>query len=286
MAGLIMNTRSTAATMREQVKGEVAEFKQQSGFTPSLVIVSIGEDTATYDYIRVVTRNATQVGIRAYAHILPLDISPAELEEHLAGLNKDERVQAISLQTPLPPQLKLTEVARWLDPSKDVEGLHPLNVGYLTEGLPLLAPPPAVGAMKLLSLYNINPAGRTAVVVGRNAIIGKPLAALLMAANATVTLCHRQTPHLNHFSRQADILVVGAQQPDLIKGEMVKPGAVVIDFGINYVNQTVRKVVGDVEFESVHQVAGAITPMPGGTGPLTVIALMQNTLKAALLQAR
>lgn len=288
MPSIIMDTRTTAATLRGQVKNDVADFKQREGFTPSLVIVSVGEDAAIYDYIRVVTRNATQVGVRAYAHILPADIDPAELKEHLTGLNQDSRVHAISLQTPLPAHLNLREVATWLDPYKDVEGLHPLNAGYVTEGMPLLAPPPALGAMKLLSLYNINPAGRLAVVVGRNAIIGKPIAAMLTAANATVIVCHRQTPYLGHFSRQADILVVGAQQPELINGEMIKPGAVVVDFGINYVGQAgadgKRRVVGDVDFDTAQRIASAITPMPGGTGPLTVIALLQNTLKAATLK--
>lgn len=288
MPSIIMDTRTTAATMREQVKSDVAEFKEKSGVTPSLVIVSVGEDASIYDYIRVVTRNATQVGIRAYAHILPGDIDPAELKEHLTSLNQDRRIQAISLQTPLPAQLNLREVATWLDPYKDVEGLHPLNAGYVTDGTPLLAPPPALGAMKLLSLYNINPSGRIAVVVGRNAIIGKPIAAMLTAADATVIVCHRQTPYLGHFTRQADLLVVGAQQPGLITGEMIKPGAVVIDFGINYAGQAgtdgKRRVVGDVDFATAQRIASAITPMPGGTGPLTVIALLQNTLKAALVK--
>jgi methylenetetrahydrofolate dehydrogenase (NADP+)/methenyltetrahydrofolate cyclohydrolase len=288
MPSIIMDTRTTAATMREQIKSDVAEFKKARGFTPSLVLVSVGEDPAIYDYIRVVTRNATQVGIRSYANILPGDISPAELREHLTILNQDKRIQAISLQTPLPAQLNLLEVSKWLDPLKDVEGLHPLNAGYVTEGRAMLAPPPALGAMKLLSLYNFNPAGRIAVVIGRNAIIGKPIAAMLTTANATVTICHRQTPYLGHFSRQADLLVVGAQQPGLVTGEMIKPGAVVIDFGINYVGQAgadgKRAVVGDVEFSAAQRIASAITPMPGGTGPLTVIALLQNVLKAANFQ--
>jgi methylenetetrahydrofolate dehydrogenase (NADP+)/methenyltetrahydrofolate cyclohydrolase len=284
MPALILDTRTTAATIREEVKANVAEFKQANGYAPGLVLVSIGEDLATYDYIRVVTRNAVQVGIRAYAQVLPADISASELREHLEGLNEDKRLQAISLQTPLPPQLNLREVATWLDPYKDVEGLHPLNVGHVADGTPLLAPPPALGAMKLLSLYNINPAGRTAVVIGRNPVIGKPVAALLTAANATVTVCHRQTPYLTPYVRNADLLITGVQQPGLVKAEMVKPGAVVIDFGINYLNPPRPRLVGDVEFESVRQVASAITPMPGGTGPLTVVALLQNVLRAANLQ--
>ncbi len=284
MPALILDTRSTAATMRQQIKTDVAEFKQAYGYAPSLVMVSVGEDPATYDYIRVVSRNAVQVGIRAYAQVLPADISAAEMREHLEELNQDKKHHAISLQTPLPAQLNLREVVRWLDPAKDVEGLHPLNVGLVNEGTPVLAPPPALGAIKLLSLYNINPAGRTAVVVGRNPVIGRPIAAMLTAANATVTLCHRQTPYLSHFTRQADILVVGVQHSGLISGEMIKPGAVVIDFGINYQGQGQKRLTGDVDFEGARQVASAITPMPGGTGPLTVITLLQNVLRAAASQ--
>ncbi len=283
MPGLVLDTRSIAATMRDQLKSEVKLFKEEHRLTPTLVIVCVGDDNSIYDYIRVVTRQAYMCGLRAIAHVLPTDISFEELTVHLQELNASPTVQAISLQTPLPAHLNLFQVAALLDPDKDVEGLHPRNAGLAQLDGPYLISPPAVGAMKLLSLYSINPAGRYAVVIGRNAVIGKPLAGLLTEANATVTTCHSQTPHLAAFTRMADLLVVATQNPALITGEMIKPGAVVLDFGINYHKgpRSTTQIVGDVDFESVRQVAGAITPMPGGTGPMTVIALLQNVLKAA-----
>ena len=288
MPGMILDTRTIAATLREQLKNEVAAYKTSAKQTPNLVIMCVGDDTAIYDYIRVVTRQAHVVGLRAQAHILPGDTSLTELSEHLAELNANPQVQAISLQTPLPPHLNVMEVAAQIDPAKDVEGLHPRNAGQVQYDGPYLAPPPALGAMKLLSLYSINPAGRYAVVVGRNPVIGKPLATLLTEANATVTICHRQTPHLSAFTRIADLLIVAAQTPGLISGDMLKPGAVVLDFGINYGkgNRHAGQITGDVSFENARQVAGAITPMPGGTGPMTVIALLQNVLKAAKMQSQ
>ncbi len=286
MPGLLLDTRTIAATMRDQLKAEVAAYKADTGKTPGLVLVAAGDDTSIYDYIRVVTRQAHMVGLRAQAQILPTDISLQELSQHLAELNHNSSINAISLQSPLPPHLKLKEVAARLDPLKDVEGLHPINAGRVALNGPGLVSPPALGAMRLLSLYSINPAGRYAVMVGRNEIIGIPLAALLTEANATVTICHSLTPHLSAFTRNADLLVVATQTPGLINGEMLKPGAVVLDFGINYIKDSrySNHTVGDVDFESAHPVAGAITPMPAGTGPMTIIALLQNVLKATQLQ--
>ncbi|HEX2911740.1 MAG TPA: bifunctional 5,10-methylenetetrahydrofolate dehydrogenase/5,10-methenyltetrahydrofolate cyclohydrolase [Chloroflexia bacterium] len=287
MPGLILDTRSVAATIRDQLKNEVAEFKQQFSYVPTLVIVCVGDDNAIYDYIRVVTRQAHMTGLRAIAHILPTDIRHEELVSHIEELNRNPAIQAISLQAPLPPHLNLIRIAEVIHPDKDAEGLHPRNAGDVSLNGSRLVAPPALGAMKLLSLYSINPAGRYAVVVGRNPIIGKPLAALLTEANATVTICHRQTPHLSAFTRIADLLVVAAQSPHLINGEMVKPGAIVLDFGINYVrggSSQGQQIQGDVEFDSIKRVAGGVTPMPGGTGPMTVISLLQNVLKAARLQ--
>jgi methylenetetrahydrofolate dehydrogenase (NADP+)/methenyltetrahydrofolate cyclohydrolase len=281
MPAVILETRVHANTLRDQLSLEVAKFKQKHNLTPGLVIVAIGEDTATYDYIKVVTRNAMRVGIKAYANLLPADISKEELIAHLQELSNRENIHAISLQTPLPKNISLTEAGNAINPLKDVEGLSPMNNGSSYMGTPVLLPPPALGGMKLLSLYNINPAKRHAVIVGRNLIIGKPMNLLLTEANATVTVCHSQTANLAYFTRQADILVVATQQAGLINAEMIKPGAVVVDFGINYIN---GKVTGDVDFERVKQIAGAVTPMPGGTGPLTVISLLNNVLKAATLQ--
>lgn len=281
MSGLIMNTRTIAATLREQVKRDVTDFKQKSGITPSLVLIGVGEDPTVYDYIKAVIRQAMQVGIRAYAQLLPPDISLAEMRQHLEEFNQNPAIQGISLQSPLPKHLPMSEVASFLRPEKDVEGLHPLNIGAVFSGSPLLVSPPATSTMKLLSLYSIKPAGRHVVIIGRNLIIGKPLSILLTDANATVTVCHSQTQNLTAFTRQAEIVVVAVQQPNFLTPDMVRPGAVVIDYGINYVN---GQIVGDVNYADVQRVEGAITPMPGGTGPLTVIALLQNVLQAAQLQ--
>lgn len=276
-----MNTRTIAATMRDQIKKEIRDFRQNSGPIPSLVLLSVGEDPSIYDYIKVVIRQATQVGIRAYAQILPYDVTLDEIRQYIQELNQNPHIQAISLQSPLPKHLPMAEVAAFIQPEKDVEGLHPHNVGSAFNGKTLLVSPPATSTLKLLSLYSIIPAGRHVVIVGRNLIIGKPLMTLLTAANATVTLCHSQTQNLINFTRQAEILIVAVQHPNFVSAEMVRPGAIVIDYGINYVN---GQVVGDVNYEEVRRVAGAITPMPGGTGPLTVIALLQNVLQAAQLQ--
>lgn len=281
MPALIMNTRTIAATMRDQVKKDVLEFKQSSGITPGLVLLSVGEDPTVYDYIRAVIRQAAQIGLRAYAQILPQDITLAEFRHYVDELNQNPSINAISLQVPLPKQLPVAEVSTFIKPEKDAEGLHPLNVGSAFNGKPLLVSPPAVSTTKLLSLYSIKPAGRHVVIVGRNLIIGKPLVTLLTAADATVTLCHSQTQNLVSFTRQAEIVVVAVQHPRFLTSEMIRPGAVVIDYGINYVG---GQIVGDVDFEEVKRVAGAITPMPSGTGPLTVIALLQNVLLAAQLQ--
>ena len=279
MTALILDTRTTAATLRDQLKTDTADFTRRTGSPPSLVMVSVGEDRSIFDYIRVVTRSASAIGVRAYANLLPTDTTTAELKRHLAELNNNPNIDAISLQSPLPPHLNMSEVAHFLAPEKDVEGYHPANVGMLNyEDAPGYMSPPAAGAMKLLKLYSINPAGRNVVVVGRNPVIGRPLANMLTAANATVTLCHSKTQNLGMFLRQAEILVVAVQKPGLITGAMVRPGAVVLDFGINYVGD---RVIGDVDFGSVSVAAGALTPMPGGTGPMTVVALLQNVLKAA-----
>ncbi len=288
MPGLILDTRTIARTIRDQLKAEIAAFRQSYTVTPSVVVVCVGDDTSIYDYIRVITRQAHLVGLRALAHILPADTSLEELKSHLEELNHNPNIHAISLQTPLPPHLNVLEVANLIAPAKDVEGLNAQNSGNISLNDARLVAPPALGAMKLLSLYSINPAGRYAVVVGRTPIIGKPLAALLTEANATVTICHRQTSHLSAFTRVADIVVVAVQHPGLITGEMLKPGAVVLDFGINYQGGSGRtnQIVGDVDFESARQVAAAITPMPGGTGPMTVVSLLQNVLKAAKLQVQ
>lgn len=281
MPAILMDTRTTAAAMREQIKTTVEAFQASGAPQPAVVLLAVSEDTSIYDYIKVVTRNAAQVGIRAYAHILPATIDAAELQNHIAELNANPLIHGISLQTPLPAHLPLALVSSFIHPEKDVEGLHPTNIGRYLLGEPTLVPPPALSGMKLLSLYSIDPASRHAVIVGRNPLIGKPLANLLTNANATVTLCHSKTQRLATFTRAADILITAVQQPHFITGEMVRPGSVVIDFGMNYVKS---KVVGDVDVASVQPIVGAVTPMPSGTGPITVIHLLLNVVQAAQQQ--
>ena len=280
MAGQVMNTRPIAATLRDQFKREVDAFKTRSGITPSVVIISIGQDSNIVDYIRVASRVAAQVGVRAYAHVLPVDITMAELKQHFAELNANPNLHAVALQTPLPPHLSVSDVAALIRPDKEVEGMSPLNVGAISGGNARFVPPPAQATMKLLSLYSISPAGKNVAIIGRSLAIGKPLATLLTDAHATVTVCHSRTSNLVAITCQADIVITAVQNPGLISADMVKRGSVVIDYGITFVGD---KIVGDVRFEEVRQVVDALTPMPGGTGPLTVISLLQNTLKAATL---
>jgi len=277
-----MDTRSIAATLRQHIQQDVMSFTRQYNQTPGLVLIGFGEDQPTIDIARIVGRNAPQVGIRATTLLVAANIKPGELRRQIEQLNADPAVHAISLQLPMPKHLEPEEVASWIAVEKEVEGEHPLHQGRAYLGKPSMAAPPALSAMRLLSLYNINPAGRHVVIIGRNMMIGRPLASLMIKADATVSLCHSQTRNLQAHTRQAEILVTAAGQPELITADMVRPGAVVIDYGINYVSKA--QIVGDVDFESVSNVAGAITPMPGGTGPLTVICLMENILKAARLQ--
>jgi methylenetetrahydrofolate dehydrogenase (NADP+)/methenyltetrahydrofolate cyclohydrolase len=233
--------------------------------------------------MRIVAKQAPSVGISASSVLLAENIKPSELRRQIEQLNNDSNVHAISLQSPIPKHLDMEEISGYILPEKDVEGTHPLNQGKLLMGKPTLVAPPALSVMKILNLYNINPAGRHVVVLGRTLFIGKPLQNLLSKADATVTICHSLTKNLSSHTRQAEILVTGVGKPGLITAEMVRPGAVVLDFGINYLGKG-NKIVGDVDFEKVKQVAGAVTPMPGGTGPMTIISLFENVLKAARLQ--
>ncbi len=282
MAAVVMDTRSIAASLRQQLQQEVMTFSRQYNQTPGLVILGMSDDQATIDFARIIGRVAPEVDIRATTQLFSSNIKASELRRLIEQLNQDPSVHGISIQLPLPKHLDVEEITSFVAPEKDVEGEHPLNQGRLQMGKPEIVPPPALAAMKLLALYNINPAGRHTVVVGRNLMIGRPLSSLMTRADATITLCHSVTRNLAAHTRQAEILISAAGVAGLIKPEMVRPGAVVIDYGINYLSKA--KVVGDVEFEKVQAVAGAITPMPGGTGPLTIICLFENVLKAARLQ--
>jgi methylenetetrahydrofolate dehydrogenase (NADP+) / methenyltetrahydrofolate cyclohydrolase len=267
-----MDGRALAARIREELKAEIAEFGDVR-----LATVLVGDDPASQIYIRLKHKAADDVGILALDKRLPADTSEDELLELVEELNEDDSVDGILVQTPLPPQIDEARVMRTLDPMKDVDGLHPFNAGQLFLGLETLVGATPVGVIRLLGEYKIPVAGARAVVVGRSVIVGRPLAMLLLHANATVTICHSRTDDLARHTLDADILVVAVGHLGLITADMVKQGAAVIDVGMN---RTDDGLFGDVD-PGVAEVAGFLTPVPGGVGPMTIACLLENALKAA-----
>lgn len=249
---------------------------------PGLAFVRLGDDPASVSYVRGKDRKAREVGLQSRVHALPAETSQADLLALIARLNAAPDVDGILVQLPLPPHIDEAAVLRAVDPTKDVDGFHPVNVGELWSGRPGLLPCTPAGVMFLLEHYGIPVAGRRAAVVGRSAIVGRPMAALLLAADATVTLAHSRTPDLGAVTREVEVLVVAAGRPHLITPEMVRPGAAVVDVGINRVVDATGKgaLIGDVH-PGVAEVAGALTPVPGGVGPMTIAALLANTVTAA-----
>lgn len=280
MAASIIDGKRIAAELRARLAREAAELRAR-GLVPGLTVVLVGEDPASVIYTRNKQRVAAELGYKSDLIHLPGSTTQSELLDLIARLNADETVHGILIQSPLPPGLDEAFILSHVDPRKDVDGFHPENVGRLWTGQPGLVPCTPAGILHMLRVTGIDPAGQRAVVVGRSNIVGKPMAALLLAANATVTVCHSRTRDLPAVCREADILVVAAGRAGLITAEHVKPGAVVIDVGTNRVPGTKNRLVGDVDFPSVSQVAGYITPVPGGVGPMTIAQLMKNTLVAA-----
>jgi methylenetetrahydrofolate dehydrogenase (NADP+) / methenyltetrahydrofolate cyclohydrolase len=272
MAATLMDGAALAAKLRAQVKEEVAELGSLA-----LATVLVGDDPASQIYIRLKHEAADEVGIRAIDRRLAADTSEEEVLELVAELNDDDEVDGILVQTPLPAQIDEAKVMRTIDPMKDVDGLHPYNAGQLFFGRQTLVPATPVGVMHLLDEYRIPVAGARAVVVGRSLIVGRPLAMLLLHANATVTICHSRTDDLARQTLDADILVAAVGIPRLITADMVKQGATVIDVGIT---RTEAGLVGDVD-PGVAEIAAYLTPVPGGVGPMTIAALLGNTLRAA-----
>jgi methylenetetrahydrofolate dehydrogenase (NADP+)/methenyltetrahydrofolate cyclohydrolase len=266
-----------------KVKAEVAEAVSVLGYRPGLATVLVGDDPASHTYVRGKRSDAEEVGIRSIHHELPGDVSQADLETLIEELNDDEEVDGILVQLPLPGGLDGERVVSSIDPAKDVDGLHPYNMGLLVLGRPGLRPCTPSGVMRMFEDNGVIVAGQTAVVIGRSFLVGRPLA-LMMASkgvDATVTMAHSRTPQLAEVTRAADILVAAVGVPRLVTAEYVKPGAAVIDVGVNRVEDG---LTGDVDFDSVREVAGSITPVPGGVGPMTRAMLLANTLEAA--QAR
>jgi methylenetetrahydrofolate dehydrogenase (NADP+)/methenyltetrahydrofolate cyclohydrolase len=263
-----------------QVKAEVAEAVAALGYQPGLATVLVGDDPASHTYVRGKRSDAEEVGIRSIHHELPADVPQADLEAMIGDLNDDDEVDGILVQLPLPGGLDPERVVARLDPAKDVDGLHPYNMGLLVLGRPGLRPCTPSGVMRMLEDNDVAVAGQTAVVIGRSFLVGRPLA-LMMASkgvDATVTMAHSRTPQLAEVTLGADILVAAVGVPRMVTAEYVKPGAAVIDVGISRVEDG---LAGDVDFESVREVAGSITPVPGGVGPMTRAMLLANTLEAA-----
>jgi len=284
MAAEIIDGKAVAAQVRERVAAEVEELSAAHGVRPGLATVLVGDDPASEVYVRMKREDSAKVGIDSYHHEPGADVTADELVTLLASLNADERIHGILLQLPLPGHLDDAAMTALIDPAKDVDGLHPMNAGLLAQGREGLVPCTPAGVMELLRRAGVELEGARTVVLGRSQLVGKPLAALLLAANATVTQCHSRTRDLASVCRQAEVLVAAAGRPGLVTADMVGEGAVVIDVGTN---RTDVGLVGDVDFEAVRRKARAITPVPGGVGPMTRAMLLSNTLLAArrLLEA-
>lgn len=277
----ILDGKALAGQIRQHLRSLVEQHAPQVGRPPGLAVLMVGDDPASAVYVRNKERACEQTGIASFGRYFPGDTSFQTLADQIQDLNADPRVDGILIQLPLPKHLNAVELLLQIDPNKDADGLHPMNLGRLVRGESGLRSCTPAGVMALLKANGIDPAGQRAVVVGRSILVGKPLALLLLEANATVTVAHSRTPDLTAVCREADLLVGAVGKPELITAEMVKPGAVVIDVGINRVmdpSTGADRLVGDVAFESVAHQASWITPVPGGVGPMTVAMLLHNTV--------
>ena len=292
MAATILDGARIAAEVRAEVAAAVQEMQARHGVTPGLAVVLTGDDPASAVYVRNKGRACQEAGMVSETFILPQETTQQELLTLLDRLNGDDRYHGILVQLPLPSHIDEERVVRALDPAKDVDGLHPENMGRLVLGSPRFPPCTPAGIQQLLLRSGFSPEGKHVVICGRSTIVGKPLALLMVqkreGANATVTVCHTGTADIAAVTRQADILVAAAGRPNTVTADMVKPGAAVVDVGINRVDDPSRKrgyrLVGDVDFAGVSEVAGAVSPVPGGVGPMTIAMLLSNTLRAARLQ--
>jgi methylenetetrahydrofolate dehydrogenase (NADP+)/methenyltetrahydrofolate cyclohydrolase len=283
MAAKILDGKALAARIKSELAGEVSALRAR-GVEPGLAVVLVGEDPASQIYVRNKTASSAQVGIRTLDHRLPSTTSQSELAALVAKLNADPAVDGILLQLPLPAGLDARQILPAVDPRKDVDGIHPDNLGHLVMGEPRFVACTPFGIMKLVEESGLALAGIDAVVVGRSNMVGKPMAALLTNANATVTLCHSKTRDLGAVVARADLVVAAVGRPEMVRGAWIKPGAVVIDVGIN--RRADGKLLGDVEFTAAAERASAITPVPGGVGPMTIAMLLFNTVTAAKRRGR
>ena len=278
---MLMDGKIVAERIYVEVRSQVLELQAKFGRAPGLAVIMVGDNPASAAYVGNKEKACTKVGIASFRHNFPAEVTQAKLSNLIKQLNHDELVDGILLQLPIPGHLDSGALLLEIDPSKDVDGLHAANLGKLVRGESGLRSCTPAGVMRLLQEYDIDPKGKRAVVIGRSILVGKPLALMLLEANATVTIAHSQTSNLAELTSQADILVAAIGRPQMITAEMVKPGAVVIDVGMNRITTAQgSRLVGDVDFEAVKDVASYLTPVPGGVGQMTVAMLMVNTLRS------
>lgn len=275
----LIDGKAIAAKVRAEVASGVESFQNKAGRAPGLDVILVGDDPASAVYVRNKERSAIKVGLKGRVHRLAVDTTAAELMALVQKLNEDPAVDGILVQLPVPAHIPVEPILAAIDPAKDVDGFHAVNVGALWSGRPTLTPCTPLGCMRLLQEANVKVEGARALVIGRSNLVGKPLAGLLLQANATVTIAHSRTLDLASACRQAEILIVAAGRPKMVPGDWIAPGATVIDVGIH--RQEDGSLCGDVDFESAQHVASAITPVPGGVGPMTIAMLFENTLMAA-----
>ncbi|TYQ15802.1 UNVERIFIED_CONTAM: methylenetetrahydrofolate dehydrogenase (NADP+)/methenyltetrahydrofolate cyclohydrolase [Acetivibrio alkalicellulosi] len=281
MTARVLNGKELATKIRGELKTKVEELNEKDIF-PALAVVIVGNDAASRVYVNAKKRACSEIGILSYEYALDEDTTEQDLIELIHKLNNDHKISGILVQLPLPKHINEDKIINSIDIKKDVDGFHPVNVGKLMIGNPQFLPCTPAGVMELILESGIDISGKECVVVGRSNIVGKPMAILLLSKNGTVTICHSKTENIEEKIKSADILIAAVGKPEFIKGSSIKKGAVVIDVGVNRLED--KKLVGDVEFESASKVASAITPVPGGVGPMTIAMLMKNTVKAAVMQ--
>jgi len=279
MPATIIDGKQVSASIRAELAKKVEELKARHGLTPGIGVILVGDDPASQSYVKSKEKTAHELGFHSETLRVPAETSEAEVLRMVEDFNRDPKVHGILVQLPLPPHIDENKVLYAIDPKKDVDGFHPVNIGRLHIGEDCFVPCTPAGVIELLDRTGVDLKGKNAVVVGRSNIVGKPVAMLLLGRHATVTICHSRTRDLAAECRRADVLVAAVGKARLITGDMIKPGAVIIDVGVNRVEG--GKLVGDVDFESAVQVASAITPVPGGVGPMTICMLMKNTVLAA-----
>jgi methylenetetrahydrofolate dehydrogenase (NADP+)/methenyltetrahydrofolate cyclohydrolase len=277
----LLDGKALSKKIESEVTTKTIQLKEKTGSVPGLAVILVGSDPASAAYVNMKKKACDRVGFYSVTHEMPKNISQETIENTITMMNKNPSIDGILIQLPLPPQIDTTKILELVDPSKDVDGFHPYNVGRLTTGLDGFVPCTPLGVMELLKEHNVDVKGKNCVVIGASNIVGKPMASLLLNADATVEICHIFTDDLKRHTLNADIILVGVGVINLIKEDMVKDGAIIVDIGINRAEN--GKLVGDVDFENVAKKCSFITPVPGGVGPMTISMLLSNTLKAAQL---